>query len=322
MDANGLHLLPARIPVGVSSCLLGEPVSWDGGHRHNPYLTGTLARWFQFVPVCPEMGIGLGAPRPPIRLVGRVQAPRVVGADDPGLEVTGPLTDYGRRMAGELGAVCGYLFKARSPSCGMARVPVYRPQGGRPLLRGVGQYARAFMAARPELPCEEDEGLSDPARRASFVTRVVALARWQALAARGITPATLAAFHSAHALVLAARGAERSLRPLLAQARRRPGGQAVRRYLLAFMAVLSRPGTRRGHAAVLARLVEVQRRRLDAADYAELRDWVRGYRAGALPLAMPLALLRHHFRRHPHPAAAGQVYLEPHPAELMLGDPG
>ncbi len=314
--------LPGKPRVGISSCLLGENVRWDGTTRRDAFILGTLARHFEFVPVCPEMAIGLGVPRPPIRLVGAPQSPRVLGVDDPAVDVTDALSAYGRRMAGELEEISGYILKARSPSCGVEGVLVYRMAGARPVKQGRGMYAQAFMAARPELPVEEEGRLGDPELRENFIARVFALGRWQALADRGMTAGKLVAFHTAHKLTLMAHGAGsyRALGRLAAQAGSQPIAALSRRYLLAFMAALRAPATRKLHGNVLTHLAGYLKRTLDTGDQAELHEAIRAYRAGDVPLLVPITLFRHHFRNVPHPFVEGQVYLSPHPSELALRD--
>ncbi len=313
--------LPARLRLGISSCLLGENVRWDGNARGDPYILGTLTRHFDFVPVCPELAIGLSVPREPVRLVGPPEARRVLGVNDPALDVTDALASYGKRMAGEVRDISGYILKARSPSCGMEEVAVYRLRGGRPAKQGRGMYAQTFMAARPELPVEEEGRLGDPMLRENFIVRVFALGRWQAMAAQGLTPRRLLAFHTAHRLTLLAHGDApyRALDRLVAQAGSRSIGVLARTYLLAFMEALRGKATRKVHTNVLTHLAGCLKRKLEPGDQAELDDSIRAYRVGEVPLIVPITLFRHHFRRHPHPAAAGQIYLEPHPSELALG---
>jgi uncharacterized protein YbbK (DUF523 family)/uncharacterized protein YbgA (DUF1722 family) len=323
MDDRAQWMEPdGPIRIGVSSCLLGEPVRWDGSHRHDPCLTGTLGALFTFVPLCPEVAVGLGVPRQPIRLVWDAQAPRAVGVRDPSLDATRALREFGRRTAEGLSGLSGWILKSGSPSCGMARVRVYRPGGGAPSRRGVGLFAAALLAARPGLPVEEEGRLADPALRENFIERVFAYRRWQALLAAGQTPARLAAFHEAHKLALLAHGAgpARALGRILADAG--PGTPAALRdaYGPALMAVLRRKATRRGHAHVLHHLTGCLGGALDGAERAGLLEAIDAYRRGLLPRVVPVTLLRRHFRRHPHPLVAGQTYLAPHPGEPMPGD--
>lgn len=174
-----------KIRVGISSCLLGHEVRFDAGHKHDPYINGTLSQFFEFVPVCPEVAIGMTVPREPIRLVGDPARPRAIGVRTTSLDVTDALERYGQRMAGELNDLCGYILKRASPSCGMERVKVYSPTG-MALKQGAGVYARAFMQAQPWLPVEEEGRLGDPGLRENFITRVMIVHRWRQLVGAGL----------------------------------------------------------------------------------------------------------------------------------------
>lgn len=173
-----------RIRVAISSCLLGQPVRYDGAHKHNSYITETLGQFFEFVPFCPEVAIGLGVPRPPIRLVavGR-HGLRARGIKDASLDVTDQLAAYAETVAAKLANVSGYILKKDSPSCGMEGVKVYSARG-KPSGSASGLYAAALMAQLPELPCEEEDRLMDPCLCESFIERVLAYHRWQQLNAR------------------------------------------------------------------------------------------------------------------------------------------
>ena len=310
-----------RIRLGVSTCLLGATVRYDGGHKRDAYVTGTLSKYFELVPVCPEVAIGLGTPRPPLRLVRSGDGVRVRGVADPGRDVTDPLRDYGRTMAARLDGISGYLFKRGSPSCGMARVKVHGGKGA-PAGRGAGAYAAAFMAVQPLLPCEEEGRLGDPGLRENFFERVFVFRRWQELVRGGPSPAKLAAFHRDHKYLVLShnQSACRRLGRLVAGAGRQEIGALAGEYADELMRALARPATRRGHRNVLEHLFGFVSRHLDAADRAEMVEAIDDYHAGFLPLVAPITLLRHHLRRHPHPWAEGQVYLRPHPKELMLRD--
>jgi len=305
--------------LGISSCLLGQRVRYDGHRKRDSYVSDTLARHFELVPVCPEVAIGLGVPRPPIRLVGSVTHPRAVGVDDPALDVTVALAAYGRRQARALDGICGYIFKSKSPSCGLERVKVYRRGAAAPRV-GTGIYAAAFRAAAPLVPLEEEGRLNDPARRDSFLERAFAYHRWQELKAAGVTAARLVEFHAAHKLVLMAHGPARyaALGRVVARAGRGSIRMTAARYIEGFMQALARPATRRMHANVLMHVAGYLKRQLDAGDRAELRQAIEAYRTTAMPLLVPVTLLRHHFRRHPDPWIARQAYLYPDAHELTL----
>lgn len=308
-----------RIRLGISSCLLGEEVRFDKGHKRDGYIAGTLGRYFEFVPVCPEVAIGMGVPREPIRLLGDADEPRAVGVRTGSPDVTDALVAYGRRMARELGDISGYIFKSKSPSCGMERVKLFSDKGAASS-RGIGLYAREIMRARPLLPVAEEGRLNDPRLRANFIEQVFAYRRWQDLAASRLTLAKLAAFHTAHELSLMAHGPEglRRLGRLLAEAGARPVDELAREYIAGFMQIMQRGATRKRHASVMMHLMGYLKRKVDREDRAELLEVIEAYRLGYLPLAVPITLLNHHFRRHPDAYAAQQVYLNPHPGELML----
>ena len=307
-----------KISVGISSCLLGEKVRFDGNHKHDAFITGTLGRFFDFVPLCPELAIGMGVPRPPIRLTGEPQAPRAVGVKDPSMDVTAALTAYGRRMALELEGISAYIFKGKSPSCGMQRVKVYGE--GVPSTRGVGLYAREIMARQPLLPVEEEGRLGDPVLRENFIARVFAYRRWQALLASGFSVGKLVEFHAIHKYVLMTHGpvSYRALGRLVAEAKSQRPGALCERYGAEFMAALRRPATRKRHANVLMHLMGYLKKHIDGGDKAELVEVIESYRLGRVPLIVPITLLKHYFRRFPNDYIAKQVYLNPHPAELML----
>lgn len=308
-----------KIRLGISSCLLGQKVRFDGNHKLDSFLTGTFGRFFEWVPVCPEVAIGLGIPRPPIRLVGKASAPRALGVKDSSLDVTDKLAAYGRRQARELDDVSGYVFKSRSPSCGMERVKIYQTDGA-PAKSGRGIYADAFLSAQPWLPAEEEGRLGDARLRENFIERVFVYRRWQELTARGLTAARLVEFHTRHKLALMAHDVEayRSLGRLVAQAGRRNPKETGGEYLRRLMQAFQRPATPARHANVMLHLMDYLKKFLDGSDKAELLEMIHAYRKGEAPFAAALTLLKHHFRRHPDPYVGGQTYLYPDPRELML----
>lgn len=310
----------APLRVGISSCLLGSEVRFDGGHKRDSYICGTLADYFEFVPVCPEFEAGLGLPRPPIRLVGEVDRPRAVGVRQPDLDVTAVLAAHAASRVETLAGLCGYLLKKDSPSCGMERVKVYPEQGGAGVRQGVGLFARALRARWPLLPVEEEGRLGDPVLRENFIQRVFVLHRWQQLVARGLTKAGLVDFHARHKLVLMGHHPAEAKR--LGQLVAMLDGRRLRSqadvYIQGVMTLLTRRTSRARQVNVLQHLAGYLKRALDAADKVELGEVIAAYRRGEVPLVVPLTLFRHHFRRHPDPYVARQHYLEPHPRELML----
>ncbi len=312
----------ARIRIGVSSCLLGRKVRYDGGHRRDAFLTDTLGPLVDWVPVCPELELGLGVPREPIRLVGRADAPRLV-AERSGADLTDAMRAWAEARVAQLAAedLSGYVTKKDSPSCGMERVRVHRLHGGGPPRRdGVGAFTRVLLERFPLLPVEEEGRLHDPALRESFVERVFAYARWKAALAAGMDRAGLVSFHTAHKLALLAHSpaAYRRLGALVASQGRRPLPEVLAGYGAALMAGLRVPATRGRHANVLQHMMGHFRGVLEADDRKELEQVVADYGRGLVPLVVPLTLFRHHVRRHGVEDLAGQVYLDADPRELQL----
>jgi len=315
-----VNVAEARVRVGISSCLLGNEVRFDGGHKRDSYICGTLVDHFEFVPICPEFEAGLGLPRPPIHLVGDAEHPRAVGVDQPDLDVTLVLKEHAAARVMTLSGLSGYILKKGSPSCGMERVKVYPERGGVGARKGRGIFARALTVRWPLLPVEEEGRLGDPVRRENFIQRVFVLHRWQQLVAHGLTKSALVDFHATHKLVLMAHHqaeAKRLGRLVASLDGRRLSTQAAD-YIAGAMAVLTRKATRARHGNVLQHLAGHLRRHLDGEDKTELSEVIAAYRRGEVPLVVPLTLLRHHFHRHPDATVARQHYLDPHPRELML----
>jgi len=313
------HERGPAIRIGISSCLLGQAVRFDGGHKRNNYVIDTLGRHFEFVPVCPEVAIGLGTPRQPVRLVGDTRRLRAVGTKDPTLDVTAALADYGRTKADELHDLSGYILKRGSPSCGMERVKVYAGHGS-PGRHGVGVYARAIMEQLPALPVEEEGRLMDPVLRENFIQRVFVYHRWQSLAASGLTAAKLVQFHTRHKFIILAHDERRyrQLGRLVAKVGTEDLNTLAARYLMQLMQALGQRATRKRHSNVLLHLAGYLKQRLDAGDKAELLALIEAYRAGRIPLVVPVTLFKHYLRRLPDPYLGRQHYLAPHPEALML----
>lgn len=315
----GASRVSARIRIGISSCLLGQEVRYDGGHKHNGYITESLGQFFEFVPYCPEVAIGLGIPRPPIRLVKSTHGPRARGVRDAALDVTDKLVAYADKVAPKLHGLSGYILKNGSPSCGMQRVKVYGPQG-MSVTTGVGLYAGTLMAQLPELPFEEEGRLMDPVLRENFIERVFVYHRWQQLTAQRLTAKALVEFHTRHKFIVLAHDEKRyrELGRLVATAGRSGMAELGRRYIQLLMQALKKPATRTRHANVLQHLFGFLKQNLSAADKRELLELIGAYRRGRVPLVVPITLLRHYLRRFPEPYLSAQHYLAPHPDELML----
>ena len=308
-----------KIPIAISACLLGQEVRFDGGHKNDAYINGTLSEYFEFFPVCPEVGIGLSIPRPPIRLVQKEQGLRLVGVKDPALDFTEPMQAYAERMSIELGEMCGMILKKGSPSCGMERVKVYAPDG-RSIDKASGMFAARMLQQHPLMPIEEEGRLGDPGLRENFITRVFVYYRWRELNKQGISPAKLIAFHSDHKYLIMAhnQAAYKRMGKMLANAGKAEMASLLASYEQELMGALAKPAKRQQQVNVLQHLMGYLSKALDAEDKAEMLELIEQYREGIVPLIVPITLLKHHFRRHPHDYIERQVYLTPHPHELML----
>jgi uncharacterized protein YbgA (DUF1722 family)/uncharacterized protein YbbK (DUF523 family) len=308
-----------RIRIGISSCLLGQEVRYDGTDKHNRYITDTLGEYFEFVPFCPEVAIGLGVPRLPMRLMKVDDAIRVRGVKDPGQDVTDALKAYAIEVSRQCVEFSGYLFKSKSPSCGMERVKVYSEQGD-PVDSGAGVYAAAIMQQFPSLPVEEEGRLMDPQLRENFIERVFIYQRWQQYIKEGMTPALLVEFHTRHKFTVLAHDepAYRELGRLVAEAGSGDLESLCEEYLTLLMQALKKLATPRSHINVLQHIMGFIKDGMDAADKQELLEVIEEYRLGRLPLIVPITLLKHFLRLHPNEYIEGQYYLNPHPRELML----
>jgi uncharacterized protein YbgA (DUF1722 family)/uncharacterized protein YbbK (DUF523 family) len=306
--------------VGVSACLLGQQVRYDGGHKRDAFITGPLSEYLEFVAVCPETGIGLGIPRPTIRLVGDIERPRLVGTLDPSMDVTQRMERYAEQKVKHLGELCGYILKKDSPSCGMQRVKVFNQDGGSPLRKGSGVFARILMQRLPLLAVEEEGRLNDAVLRENFINRIYVMQRWQRLQRQGLSAARLIEFHAAHKYLVMAhsQAAYQRLGQLLSDLSKVDLEAIAQSYIEALMQTLQRRVTRQRHVNVLQHMMGYLKKRIDSGDKAELSDRIEAYRRGEIPLVVPITLLRHYFRRHPDPYMEKQVYLQPHPEKLGL----
>ncbi len=308
------------IRIGISSCLLGEQVRYDGGHKHDRFLTNTLGQYFEWVPVCPEVELGLGVPRETIRLV-QIDGGMGLVMQKSGRDLTEERRDYARARVRQLAKedLGGYILKSDSPSCGMTRVRVYAASG-MPSRNGTGFFARELLDYHPDLPIEEEGRLSDPHLRENWIERVFAYRRLRTLWESRWTLKDLVSFHTAHKLVLLAHSpkAFKDLGQLVATAKSASRQELKQRYQAAVMAALKILATRGRHANVLQHMAGYFKKQLDEASRRELLDHIEDYRRGFLPLIVPVTLLKHYVRRFGEPYLEGQVYLNPHPKELAL----
>jgi uncharacterized protein YbgA (DUF1722 family)/uncharacterized protein YbbK (DUF523 family) len=301
-----------RIRLGVSACLLGEEVRFDGGHKHDRFLTDVLGRHVEWVPVCPEVELGLGVPRDTLRLVGTADAPRLM-QEKTGEDLTARMQRYSRDRVRELAALelDGYVLKRASP--------FYRDNGV-PAADGRGLFAGALVTALPALPVEEEGRLNDPALRENFIERVFVAARWRSFLKTRPRARDLVAFHTAHKFAVLAHSPAHYARlgRLVAAAGRAFTHAPLDEYQALLMEGHAVRATRGRHANVLTHMTGYFKRELGTDERAELVEVIDEYRRGLVPLVVPLTLVKHHVRRLGVRYLADQVYLNPHPKEFML----
>jgi len=311
-----------KIPVGVSACVVGEQVRFDGGHKRLTFAVDDLASWVRFETVCPEMGIGLPVPRPALRLVKNSEGD--IGlrfSDKREGDLTADMEAFARQRIRHFEHLCGYIVCAKSPSCGMERVRVYDADGKNNRKAGRGIYTRILMETFPWLPVEEDGRLHDPLIRENFVERIYALHELNSLREAGLTRGELIAYHSRYKLLLLAHSQPKyrelgrfvaainewgSLEDYFAEYRQR------------LMDLMSIPTSRRNHTNVLMHVQGYFRKQLNSRQRQELAALIDRYRQGLQPLLAPVTLIKHYMAEYPDAYLAGQRYFDPWPEELRL----
>ncbi|GGI69870.1 YbgA family protein [Shewanella gelidii] len=308
---------PKQIQIGISGCLLGQEVRFDGGHKASHYCQKELVDHFRFVPICPEMAIGMGAPRKSVRLVREGEVIHIRSADG-SLDVTEQLNRYSEDKVSQLDFLGGYILCAKSPTCGMERVTEYKPNSNDGVREGIGVFARELMKQYPYLPVEESGRLHDMVLRENFFTRVYAHHDWHCMLAEGLTKHKLIQFHSRYKYLLMAHHPQsyRELGPLLADIQDLQ--QVATSYFAGFMGALKNRATRKNHTSTLQHIQGYFKKHLSKPQKEELSESIMKYREGLLPLLVPITLINHYLREYPTPYIEEQVYLNPHPEELKL----
>ncbi len=311
----------AAIRIGISSCLLGQEVRFDGGHKEDRFISRTLSNYFEYVPVCPEFEVGMGVPRESLRLVGDPESPRLITVRTK-IDHTRDMHRFSAARVRELAVehLDGYIFKKDSPSCGIERVRVYNEETGMAVRQGIGMFAREFMARFPLVPVEEEGRLSDPVLRENFIERVFCHWRWRNLVADGFTRGRLVAFHTAHKLLLLAHSPQHyeQMGRLVARPKEHKPAELARRYGELLAAGLEIKATARKHVNVMTHIAGYFKKQLSADEKAELQALITDYRQGLVPLVVPITLIKHYVRKFDISYLHDQVYLNPHPKELML----
>lgn len=308
------------IKIGVSSCLLGKKVRFDSGHKHDRYITGTLGKYFTFVPVCPETECGLGIPREAMRLVGLVDNPRLL-TNKTGIDHTERMQTWTAKRLDALARenLCGFIFKKDSPSSGLHRVRVYSSKGP-PARTGRGIFAAAFTRRFPRIPVEEEGRLHDPGLRENFIERVFALRRWREALEHKKSVGSLVAFHTREKLLLMAHSQKhyRQMGRLVAAGKTMAVARLYDDYETILMEALQLKATVAKHTNVLMHILGYFKKQLSGDEKQEVLGVIDNYHSGHLPLIVPVTLLNHFVRKYQQPYLSAQTYLQPHPLELAL----
>jgi uncharacterized protein YbgA (DUF1722 family)/uncharacterized protein YbbK (DUF523 family) len=309
-----------KIRLGISACLLGENVRYDGGHKLDRFLTETLGQYVEYVSVCPEVECGLPIPREALRLVGNPDSPRLVTTHTK-QDLTGRMTQWARKRVFELEkeGLFGFIFKSDSPSSGMERVKVYSEQG-MPAKKGIGMFARTFMEHFPLLPVEEEGRLHDPILRENFIERIFTLRRWRESLAHGENRGTLVDFHTRHKLLILSHSPKhyQIMGKLVAQAKDLPLKELYQKYQILLMEALFLKTTPKKNSNVLQHMMGYFKDQLSSDEKQELLEVIDRYRQEYIPLIVPATLMNHYVRKYNQPYLKEQVYLSPHPMELQL----
>ncbi len=312
--------MPEKIKIGISSCLLGNNVRWNGGHKCDRYLTDTLGQYVEWVPVCPEVEVGLGVPRQTLRLVGDPDDPRLVTTKT-GVDHTDNMRKWARGRLNQLAEeqLCGFIFKCDSPSSGMVRVKVYGKKG-MPQKKGVGIFARAFMDRFPLIPVEDDGRLRNPQIRENFIDQVFTLQRWRETRDRRSCVGNVVDFHSRNKLVLMAHSpAHLKKMGALAAGGKQMGCRLLYlEYEKLLLEALRLKATVRKNVNVIQHVMGYFKKHLTRDEKQELIEVTQHYRLARVPLVVPLTLLRHYVRKYDLSYLKQQTWLNPHPMDLKL----
>ncbi len=312
--------MDGQFKIGISSCLLGNEVRWNAGHKKDKYLTNILGQFVDYVPVCPEVEAGFGIPRETFRLVGDPEQPRLITFKSK-VDHTDRMLDWAKkRLKGlESEDLCGFIFKSDSPSSGMIRVKVYNEKG-MPHKVGVGIFARAFMEHFPLIPVEDDGRLNDPMIRENFILQIFTMKRWRDNLARRRSMGSLVDFHTRNKLLILSHSQKhyRLMGKLVAEGKKLPIKELYDQYQLLLMEALKLKSTIRKNGNVLQHLMGYFKKQLTPDEKQELLEIFEQYRNQLVPLLVPITLINHYVRKYDQPYLKQQTYLNPHPMELKL----
>lgn len=309
-----------KIKIGISSCLLGKNVRYDGGHKLDRYITDTLGKYFEWLPVCPEVEYGLPIPRESMRLIGDPESPRLISIKT-GIDHTDGMLKWAESKLKEIDKedLCGFIFKSRSPSSGIGGVTVYT-HAGMPNRKGSGIFGGAFIRKFPLLPVIDEGRLHDPALRENFIERVFVFKKWKEFTSRPKKISDMISFHTELKLLILSHSPKHyiALGKIIAYAKKYSSNLLYSEYIKILMEGLKLIATVKKNTNVLLHIVGYLKDKLSRDDKQELLEIIEQYHKGYVPLIVPMILVKHYVKKFDEPYLKNQYYLNPHPVELML----
>ncbi len=310
-----------KIKIGMSSCLLGEEVRWDGDHKHDQYVRDVLGSCFDCVSICPEVDVGMGVPRETVALYGTLENPKMITKRSK-TDWTKKMNHYTKDRIHELTKenLCGYVFKSKSPSCGIGKVPIYSEFGSSRMRHGSGMFASSFVKVFPLVPVEDEGRLHDPVIRENFIVRIFCFHRLQLLVRKSFSIGSLVRFHTRHKFLILSHSRKKydDMGELVANAKKIKTAELKTRYSKLFMAALTYKSTPKKNTDVLLHMVGFLKKILTREGKKDILSVIEDYRNELLPLVVPVTLIYHQVKKHNIEYLLDQVYLNPHPKELML----
>ena len=310
-----------KIKIGMSSCLLGEEVRWDGDHKHDQYVRDVLGSYFDYVSICPEVDVGMGVPRETVALYGTLENPKMITKRSK-TDWTKKMNHYTKDRIHELTKenLCGYVFKSKSPSCGIGKVPIYSEFGSSRMRHGSGMFASSFVKVFPLVPVEDEGRLHDPVIRENFIVRIFCFHRLLLLVRKSFSIGSLVRFHTRHKFLILSHSRKKydDMGQLVANAKKIKTAELKTRYSKLFMAALTYKSTPKKNTDVLLHMVGFLKKILTREGKKDILSVIEDYRNELLPLVVPVTLIYHQVKKHNIEYLLDQVYLNPHPKELML----
>ncbi len=310
-----------KIKIGMSSCLLGEEVRWDGDHKYDQYVRDVLGSYFDYVSICPEVDVGMGVPRETVALYGTLENPKMITKRSK-TDWTKKMNHYTKDRIHELTKenLCGYVFKSKSPSCGIGKVPIYSEFGSSRMRHGSGMFASSFVKVFPLVPVEDEGRLHDPVIRENFIVRIFCFHRLQLLVRKSFSIGSLVRFHTRHKFLILSHSRKKydDMGELVANAKKIKTAELKTRYSKLFMAALTYKSTPKKNTDVLLHMTGFLKKILTREEKKNILSVIEDYRNELLPLVVPVTLIYHQVKKHNIEYLLDQVYLNPHPKELML----